>query len=81
MTQQSEASCTFGAVDAALDRLETAVPVAKKRFLDAAAHCVMADGRVTLAEGELLRGVADALGCPLPPFLPTLSEPAQSDAA
>jgi hypothetical protein len=28
------------------------------------------DGRVTVGEGELLRAVADALGVPVPPFLP-----------
>jgi hypothetical protein len=38
--------------------------------LEAAAACVSTDGRVTPAEGELLRLTADALGCPLPPILP-----------
>ena len=28
------------------------------------------DGTVTIAEGELLRAVADSLGCPMPPLLP-----------
>jgi len=28
------------------------------------------DDQVTLREGELLRAIADALDCPMPPFLP-----------
>ena len=29
----------------------------------------LADGRVTVAEGELLRAIADSLDCPMPPLL------------
>ncbi len=28
------------------------------------------DGKVTVGEGEVLRAIADALGLPMPPFLP-----------
>ena len=31
---------------------------------------VVHDDKVTVGEGELLRTVADALGLPMPPFLP-----------
>ena len=31
---------------------------------------IASDGRVTIAEGELLRAISDSLGCPMPPFLP-----------
>jgi hypothetical protein len=52
----------------ALDRLEAARYPAKEKVLDAAAHCVMADGKVTIEEADLLRLVAISLDCPLPPF-------------
>jgi hypothetical protein len=46
------------------------VPQGKKRLLEAATACVVADRRVTVAEAELLRAIADSLDCPVPPFLP-----------
>ena len=61
--------CTFDAVDRALGRLDQASPGIKARVLDACAHAVLADGEVTIQEAELLRAIADALECPLPPFL------------
>jgi hypothetical protein len=42
----------------------------KRALLEAAVACVSADNRVTVTEGELLRGIADSLGCPMPPLLP-----------
>ncbi|MCA9564677.1 MAG: M48 family metallopeptidase, partial [Myxococcales bacterium] len=59
----------LSAFDVALDRLNAAVPGVKRRILTAAAHCVAADGKVTVEEAEVLRAVAGSLECPLPPFL------------
>ena len=53
-------------VGQALEQLDAGSPAVKRRVLDAAAHAVGADGLVTLAEAELLRGVAAALGVPMP---------------
>jgi Zn-dependent protease with chaperone function len=64
-----DAGCALDRVAAALDRLRATVPALRERILDACAHCVLADASVTMAEAELLRVVADALDCPLPPFL------------
>jgi hypothetical protein len=58
------------AVDQALAVLAQASPPLKKRVIAACAGCVGADGRVTVEEAEALRAAADALDCPLPPFLP-----------
>lgn len=66
--------CTFSAVDRALDHLAGAVPHAKKAFVDACAHCVVADGQVTVEEAELLRTVVEAIGCPLPNLLGVQSD-------
>jgi hypothetical protein len=57
------------AVDAALEVLATAAPLLKKQVLQACAACICVDGTVTVEEGELLRAVADCLGCPMPPLL------------
>jgi tellurite resistance protein len=37
--------------------------------VEAIAATVAHDGVITPTEAELLRGVADALGCPMPPLL------------
>ncbi|MFI5336764.1 MAG: hypothetical protein ACHQ5A_08270, partial [Opitutales bacterium] len=58
----------FHQLDAALDKLATASGPIKQRTLLAAAHVVCADGVILPAEAELLRAMADALGCPMPPL-------------
>ncbi len=63
------AECNLAHVDAALDRLEAASPAIHRRLLQACADTVSADGELTVREAELLRAIADALECPLPPFL------------
>lgn len=63
-------ACSLAALGQALDRLAAATPGIKRRVLHAATVAVMADGQVTLGEGELLRAVADSLDCPMPPILP-----------
>ena len=60
----------FEALSKALDRLNRVTPLLKRRLLRACGVCVSHDDQVTLREGELLRAIADALDCPMPPFLP-----------
>jgi Zn-dependent protease with chaperone function len=65
-------------VDASLDRLAEASPCARRNVLLACAQTVAADGQVNYREAELLRAVADALDCPVPPFLKALeSQPSE----
>ena len=59
----------FRALDAALDRAARSLPAIKEKILDACVHVALADGTVTLEEGEMLRAVAHVMGCPVPPFL------------
>jgi len=59
----------FEALSNALDRLNRVTPLLKRRLLRACGVCVSHDDQVTLREGELLRAIADALDCPMPPFL------------
>ena len=63
-----EAACSFESHDAALDKLAAASLPIKQRTLMAAAHVVSADGQVLITEAELLRAIAAALDCPMPPL-------------
>jgi Zn-dependent protease with chaperone function len=60
---------SFSALRVAIKRFSNATPGVKKTILDACAHCVLHDQKVTVEEAELLRAVAYALDIPLPPFL------------
>jgi biotin carboxylase len=62
-------ACGLDAVDDALDSLVGATHAVRKEVLNACVHCVASDNRVTLEEAELIRAVADALECPMPPLL------------
>lgn len=65
---------SFSALRAALKRFSHASPRVKKAILDACAHCVLHDKKVSVEEAELLRAVAYALDIPLPPFLEAFEE-------
>ena len=62
--------CGLRALDGALDTLATVTPRCKRTVLEAAGACIAADRQVTVEEGELFRGLADVLDCPMPPLLP-----------
>jgi hypothetical protein len=66
-------------VDAALDRLNQAVPQIKKNVLNACALVVAADDVIQEMEAEMLRAIADALDCPIPPFLQPVQEKATAN--
>jgi len=61
--------CGLNEISAALDRLALAVPQIKKNVLEACTQVVGADGLIQENEAELLRGIAETLDCPLPPFV------------
>jgi hypothetical protein len=65
-------ACSLARVDSALDRLPQASPSAKRNVLLACAQTVAADGQVLYREAELLRAIAAALDCPVPPFVEAL---------
>jgi tellurite resistance protein len=50
-----------------LSQLAQASPPVKRAVLEAVVACIAADGKMTVEENELLRAVAAALSCPLPP--------------
>jgi hypothetical protein len=62
-------NCGLQMVDDALARLDLLSMPLKRIVIDACARCVLCDRMVRTEEGELLRAVADSLGCPMPPLL------------
>lgn len=58
-------------VDESLKLLGTATPSTKQRLIKAAVVTLSVDGKVTTGEAELLRAIADGLGCPMPPITAT----------
>lgn len=56
-------------LDRALDALNRIRPGSKRILMEAVVATVAHDGMVMTAEAELLRGVADTLGCPVPVLL------------
>ena len=61
--------CTLAAISAALDKLVQASPAIRKVLILAGTEAIAADGAIEPDEADLLRAVADALGCPIPPLL------------
>lgn len=61
--------CTIDAIDQALTVLENIHPLQKRHLIKAAVVSVSDDGKLAVAEAELLRAICDALDCPLPPIL------------
>jgi Zn-dependent protease with chaperone function len=57
------------ALDRAFDNLSRLRPEAKQLVVQALSRAIAADGRVTVAESELLRVTCATLGCPLPVLL------------
>jgi hypothetical protein len=71
LTLANRADSGLTAFDRALDVLACAAPALKKNVLEGCAACIGADVQVTVEEGELLRVIADALACPMPPLVKT----------
>jgi Zn-dependent protease with chaperone function len=60
---------TLALVEAALYELKLLAPLKKPAFIKACVEIVMADGRITVTEGELIRAICAALDTPLPPLV------------
>jgi Zn-dependent protease with chaperone function len=65
----SPKACGHDPLDEALTTLTAVAPKAKRTLLRACCACVAADEQATIREVELLRLIADSLGCPMPPVL------------
>ena len=67
----SKESLSTARVGEALERLRHLAPFQKPGVLKACVEAAAADGKVALAEGELVRMVAATLDCPVPPMIHT----------
>jgi Zn-dependent protease with chaperone function len=61
-------------LDAVLRRFDQATPLVKRELLVACGKAAAIDGDLSNREAEMLRAVADAIGCPVPPFVEVLAE-------
>jgi Zn-dependent protease with chaperone function len=66
----NSAECGLKELSGALDELSQVAEKKRRPLVDACAAVICADREVTVAEVELLRGICDMLGCPMPPLLP-----------
>jgi adenosine/AMP kinase len=57
------------ALDMVWEPLDALDPLAKQVMVEAITAAVSNDGRVSVAEAELLRTICGVLHCPLPPML------------
>ncbi|HEX5787389.1 MAG TPA: M48 family metallopeptidase [Woeseiaceae bacterium] len=62
-------AATVTALDASLDTLQGLDFEARRQLVKALAATVVHDGRLAVAEAEMLRAVCATLDCPLPPIL------------
>ncbi len=68
---RSPSELSIGVVESALNELNLLAPLKKPLFIKACVATAMADDKLTLAEGELLRAICATLDSPLPPILET----------
>jgi hypothetical protein len=59
----------FTELKKSIEHLRLASPKLKQTIVDACAHTVLLDNKVTDSEADLLRAIAMTLDCPIPPFL------------
>jgi len=57
-----------------LDRFDQASPLLKKELLLACGRAAANDGDLSNREAEMIRAIADSIGCPVPPFVETLRQ-------
>ena len=72
---RSPAELGIAHVESALYELKLLAPLKKPAFIKACLAVVIADEKITVQEGELMRALCATLDSPLPPLLDTI-EPA-----
>jgi len=75
------AQCSSQQLASAFAALEAISPQLKRRLLAACLECMVHDRVVNLVEVEIFRAIADAIGCPVPPWLNIGCSPAAIQAA
>lgn len=70
---------SHAAAGQALQQLAGLAPLAKSELVAAAFAVIIADGKIRLAEAELMRLVGATLGCPVPPLIELVEPQAGQD--
>jgi Zn-dependent protease with chaperone function len=68
MDLRPRSAVTLDTADTALARARAAMPAMRRRILEACSMVVADDGRIYAQEAEMLRAVAEAMDCPMPPL-------------
>lgn len=66
---KSPLKCNFSDLKKSIENLRQATPKLKQALLDACAHTVLIDNKVSFEKENLLRAIAMTLDCSIPPFL------------
>ncbi len=61
--------CNISHLKKSIENLRQATPKLKQVVVEACAHTVLIDNKITNQEKDLLRAIAMTLDCPIPPFL------------
>jgi Zn-dependent protease with chaperone function len=61
-------------LEEAIQRVNLASPIIKKRVLTAMAEAIACDGKITVEEAETFRAVSESLDCPVPPVMACSSQ-------
>ncbi len=69
ITFKDASVCGLKEIDIALSKFDEATPPVKRLLLEAASQSVLEDEAVSSREAELIRAIADAIGCAIPPFV------------
>jgi Zn-dependent protease with chaperone function len=69
MDLRRRSTVDLAAVDGALGRARAALPAIRHRILEACTLVAAQDGWIHTQEAELLRAVAEAIDCPMPPVM------------
>ena len=73
-TLQAPDRISLKEINGALERLELASPLVKRDILQACGRSVASDGELSSREAELLRAMADSIGCAIPPWVEELKQ-------
>lgn len=73
-TYRPASACTFKGFDGALKILAEGGIETRRQILAAALDCITYDEKITIREAELFRAMAEALNCPVPPWLTVASD-------
>lgn len=71
---EKQGATSLSDLDEVLNRFDQASPMVKKELLVSCGKAAARDGDLSNREAELLRSIADAIGCPVPPFVDGLEE-------